>query len=212
MAAGTPLTDEDRWPWLEAVALASSRQSSVVACSSLRRVYREYLLSLLPGGVFVHLDAGRQQIADRVASRAHEYMPASLMDSQLATLEPLTDAEPGFQVDATAAISELVQQAAERLAHREDALVALAEGAASRKRPWLWKGSSHISHRGSATAASSRPTAAVPHTGGRPAIGPGSEDGPAEPSPDDQDFPQGASGAPPGLQDAPLLRPRGHRG
>jgi gluconokinase len=135
MAAGTPLTDEDRRPWLEAVALASSRQSSVVACSALRRVYREYLLSLLPGGVFVHLDASRQQIAGRVASRAHEYMPASLLDSQLATLEPLTDAEPGFQVDGTAAISELVQQAAERLAHREDALVAVAEGPASRKRP-----------------------------------------------------------------------------
>jgi gluconokinase len=120
MAAGTPLTDEDRWPWLEAVALASSRQRSVVACSALRRRYRDYLLSLLPGGVFVHLEAGRQQIADRVASRAHEYMPVSLLDSQLATLEPLTDDEPGFTVDATAAISELVHHTHGRLAHLRD--------------------------------------------------------------------------------------------
>jgi gluconokinase len=115
MAAGIPLTDEDRWPWLETVARAAGRQPSVVACSALRRRYRDYLLSLLPGAIFIHLEAGRQQIAERVTGRTHEYMPASLLDSQLATLEPLAADEPGFQLDATMAIEHLLQQATARL-------------------------------------------------------------------------------------------------
>jgi gluconokinase len=115
MAAGIPLTDQDRWPWLETVARAAGRQPSVVACSALRRRYRDYLLSLLPGALFLHLEADRQQIAERVTGRTHEYMPASLLDSQLATLEPLATDEPGFQLDATAPIEDLLKQATSRL-------------------------------------------------------------------------------------------------
>jgi gluconokinase len=115
MAAGIPLTDEDRRPWLETVARAAGHQPSVVACSALRRRYRDYLLSLLPSAIFIHLEADRQQIAERVSVRTHEYMPASLLDSQLATLEPLAADEPGFQIDATIAIENLIQQARARL-------------------------------------------------------------------------------------------------
>ncbi|WP_253190933.1 gluconokinase [Arthrobacter sp. SRS-W-1-2016] len=116
MAAGIPLTDADRLPWLDAVGLAASRQPSVVACSALRRRYREHLLTLVPTAVFIHLHVGREDLAERVSARAHEYMPASLLDSQLATLEPLEQDEPGFRIDATMATEDLLQEAAARLA------------------------------------------------------------------------------------------------
>ncbi|MDR6623339.1 gluconokinase [Sinomonas atrocyanea] len=109
MGAGTPLTDDDRWPWLDAVGLAASRQPSVVACSALRRRYREYLSTFAPSAVFIHLDASHEDIARRIAGRAHEYMPASLLESQLATLEPLDPDEPGFRVDAATPVGDLVR-------------------------------------------------------------------------------------------------------
>jgi gluconokinase len=115
MAASIPLTDEDRWPWLETVARAAGRRPSAVACSALRRRYRDYLLSLLLGALFLHREADRQQIDERVSGRTHEYMPARLLDSQLATLEPLAADEPGFQLDATLPVENLLKQATERL-------------------------------------------------------------------------------------------------
>ncbi|MGT2463259.1 gluconokinase [Sinomonas atrocyanea] len=117
MGAGTPLTDDDRWPWLDSVGLAASRQPSVVACSALRRRYREYLSALAPSAVFIHLDASHEDIARRIAGRAHEYMPASLLESQLATLEPLEADEPGFRVDAAVPVGELVDTIIAELAH-----------------------------------------------------------------------------------------------
>lgn len=93
MRAGIPLTDEDRWPWLESLALAlrdaaETKGVAVGACSALKRSYRDFLKSKasLPL-LFVHLHGDKAVIAERIARREHEYMPATLLDSQLATLE-----------------------------------------------------------------------------------------------------------------------------
>jgi gluconokinase len=103
MASGHPLTDEDRWPWLDRIA-ASLREglgrgvTTIVACSALRRVYRERLRIGAGGGLrFVYLKADRDLMRARVAGRRDHYMPASLVDSQFATLEP-PDGEPDVVV------------------------------------------------------------------------------------------------------------------
>ncbi|MFD2261255.1 gluconokinase [Lacibacterium aquatile] len=94
MAAGQPLDDEDRWPWLDRLAgeLASAveaGQGAVLACSSLKRRYRDRLRSGAGQAVFVHLDGARAVIAERLGSRQGHFMAPSLLDSQLAALEPL---------------------------------------------------------------------------------------------------------------------------
>lgn len=93
MRAGTPLTDEDRWPWLAAMAswIAENRaagRSVVLACSALKRVYRDALRDGHGDVRFVFLDGSKAEIAPRMAARKGHYMPTSLLDSQLATLEP----------------------------------------------------------------------------------------------------------------------------
>ena len=91
MRAGTPLTDDDRWPWLERLAdemtaINARGGHAVLACSALRQAYRDRLMRA--GDVrFVHLKGDRETIAPRLAERAGHYMPATLLDSQLATLE-----------------------------------------------------------------------------------------------------------------------------
>ena len=94
MAAGYPLTDEMRWPWLELLAGAvnTSRESTdtVFACSALRRAYRNLLRQRIPELRIIYLDAPRAVVADRMAARQDHFMPTTLLDSQLATLEPPT--------------------------------------------------------------------------------------------------------------------------
>lgn len=96
MAAGTPLEDADRWPWLDRVVAEAQRADAasggvIVACSALRERYRERLQRA--GAVrFVHLRGDAETIGARVATRQHKYMPASLLASQFATLEPPADA------------------------------------------------------------------------------------------------------------------------
>lgn len=88
MAAGQPLTDEDRWPWLDLVAKALEAEA-VLACSALKRRYRDHLRArIAPPLQIIHLTAPRALIAERLAARQGHFMPASLLDSQLATLEP----------------------------------------------------------------------------------------------------------------------------
>lgn len=101
MASGTPLTDDDRWPWLAAVGsvLAGAQDGVVVACSALRRACRDAILAQSPGVRFVHLHAERGVLAERLAGRTDHFMPSALLDSQLATLEALVADEPGFVVD-----------------------------------------------------------------------------------------------------------------
>jgi gluconokinase len=105
MAAGTPLTDEDRWPWLRSIAdwigeRERLGQDAVVTCSALRRRYRDVLRDGHPSVVFVQLTAPVTELRRRLATRAGHYMPASLLPSQLATLEPLEPDEPGFVLAA----------------------------------------------------------------------------------------------------------------
>jgi len=90
MAAGGALTDDDRWPWLDRVGAALARGPRViVACSALRRAYRDRLRAAAgPSLRFVYLDADIETMRARVARRKGHYMPASLVDSQFATLEP----------------------------------------------------------------------------------------------------------------------------
>jgi gluconokinase len=93
MRLGIPLTDEDRWPWLEALAhalrdTAQTEGAAIGACSALKRVYREYLTETASQPIlFVFLEGAKDVITRRIARRAHEFMPASLLDSQFATLE-----------------------------------------------------------------------------------------------------------------------------
>ena len=93
MASGTPLTDEDRWPWLDAIgawldAQADAGAGGVATCSALRRIYRVRLLGGRPAVRLIHLDGAPEVIAARQAARPGHFMPASLMASQFATLEP----------------------------------------------------------------------------------------------------------------------------
>jgi len=113
MAAGHPLSDEQREPWLRAVG-ASLREARdqdrdlVVACSALKRSYRDILRTFVSNVYFVFLDAPREVLAERVSAREHDFMPASLLDSQLATLQPLGEVEYGARLDATKAPDEIV--------------------------------------------------------------------------------------------------------
>jgi gluconokinase len=95
MHAGTPLTDEDRWPWLRAIAheidaMRARGEQGVVACSALKRSYRDILIGDRTDVVLVYLQGSKALIAERIASRKGHFMPAALLDSQFATLE-----EPG---------------------------------------------------------------------------------------------------------------------
>lgn len=114
MRIAEPLTDEDRWPWLDEIAswitehLRQGR-SGIVTCSALRRAYRDRLFSF--GVVFVHLNGARAVLAERVSRRGDHFMPPSLLDSQLLTLEPLQPDEQGINVSIETATTE--QQADE---------------------------------------------------------------------------------------------------
>ncbi|WP_307807378.1 gluconokinase [Naasia sp. SYSU D00948] len=117
MAAGTPLVDEDRWPWLGLVGAAMKAEtdggrSIVVACSALRRVYRDALREAAAGPVFfVHLHGTKELLADRLGHREGHFMPTTLLDSQLETLEPLQDDEAGIVLDIALRPEELVEAA-----------------------------------------------------------------------------------------------------
>jgi len=105
MSAGIPLDDQDRWPWLDAIAawIASKQERGepgLVTCSALKRSYRDRLRG--PNVIFVFLNGPRAVIEARIASRTSHYMPPSLLDSQLATLEPPTSDENVLQVNLSA--------------------------------------------------------------------------------------------------------------
>jgi len=101
MSSGVPLTDEDRWPWLDRISAwihsqIDAGRPGVITCSSLKRVYRDRMRE--PGVVFVHLDGSAEQIGARLSKRLDHFMPASMLESQLATLEPLESDEAGLVV------------------------------------------------------------------------------------------------------------------
>jgi len=118
MASGQPLTDTDRWPWLRALAgwiTEHSASGGVVTCSALKRAYRDLLRGAAVRVWFLHLAGDRSVLAPRLAARAGHFMPASLLDSQLADLEPLGPDEPGLTVDVTAAPVEIATVALEAI-------------------------------------------------------------------------------------------------
>ena len=117
MQAGTALQDSDRWAWLEVLvsqcqAQLESHGGFVLACSALRRAYRDQLRAGLPMLKFVFLDAPASVVSQRVAERTDHFMPASLVDSQLATLEkPDTQTEPDtVHISADQALEKVVAQ------------------------------------------------------------------------------------------------------
>lgn len=98
MRAGTPLDDADREPWLDAVGAALRAEAHiVVACSALRRAYRDRIRTVAPDARFVELVVPQSELRTRMSRRDH-FMPPTLLDSQLATLEPLADDEAGVRV------------------------------------------------------------------------------------------------------------------
>ncbi len=112
MTAGHALDDTDRHPWLEAIGewlVAHQETGGVMSCSALKRVYRDQLRGHAPGVEFLHLHGSREVIARRQASRPGHFMPASLLDSHFAILEPLAPDESGQVVDVDQSIDAIVQ-------------------------------------------------------------------------------------------------------
>jgi carbohydrate kinase (thermoresistant glucokinase family) len=120
MRGGVALTDEDRGPWLDAIAAwidetRASGQGGIVACSALRRRYRERVIGERNEVRLVHLDGSYELIARRLAERAHHYMPASLLRSQFDTLERPADDENALVLSIEAAPEEIVERIAASL-------------------------------------------------------------------------------------------------
>jgi gluconokinase len=111
MAEGKPLTDEDRYPWLDAVGewLARHGDGGVMSCSALKRQYRDRLRAHCPQIEFLHLTGSPQLIARRQASRPGHFMPSSLLNSQFNALEPLGPDENGIAVDAGERVDAIVE-------------------------------------------------------------------------------------------------------
>jgi len=105
MSAGIPLTDADRWPWLDRVAawidaeLAAGR-SGIVTCSALKRAYRDRIIGARQGVRLVFVHGDKALLGPRIGARRGHFMPASLLDSQFATLEPPGDDEHPIVIDA----------------------------------------------------------------------------------------------------------------
>jgi gluconokinase len=116
MARGIPLTDEDRWPWLERLGQAIGAKVAaegivVAACSALRRVYRERLRKAITAPVsFVLMDADRDELMRRMTERTGHYMPPSLLDSQINTLERPDPDEGILTLDARQPVASLCAQ------------------------------------------------------------------------------------------------------
>ncbi len=125
MSSGTPLDDDDRRPWLESIgewiSVKESRgESAVVTCSALRRSYRDLLRAGRPHVRFLHVTAESDLIRDRMEQRPGHYMPASLLSSQLSTLEPLGDDEPGVTITNEGSAAQVLDRALAALGHRKE--------------------------------------------------------------------------------------------
>ena len=113
MAAGEPLDDDDRAPWLAAIGSWMAErveQGAVVSCSALKRQYRDTLRDAAPGAVFLHVHGSRELLEERLEGRSGHFMPPSLLTSQLETLEPLQDDEAGVTVDVRLPPDEVAEQ------------------------------------------------------------------------------------------------------
>ncbi len=119
MSAGTPLNDDDRWPWLDAIGAAihdAEPNGIVVACSALKRIYRERILKAAGRPVqFVFLDGSLATLRSRIGNRRGHFMPPSLLDSQLATLERPAADEPVVTVSVEPPLDAVVDAATKAL-------------------------------------------------------------------------------------------------
>ncbi|MBF4629212.1 gluconokinase [Curtobacterium flaccumfaciens] len=125
MRQGVPLTDEDRWPWLDAcaariAAVESDGSRCVMANSALKRAYRDRLRASAPGLVIAFLDGSRDLIAERQSHRQHEYMPTTLLDSQFATLERPQPDEAAVAVPIGGSVDDTVREILAALAVTTD--------------------------------------------------------------------------------------------
>jgi gluconokinase len=122
MTAGHALNDEDRKPWLAAIGewLSAHPDGGVVTCSALKRDYRDQLRQHCAEVEFVHLHGDREVVARRQATRPGHFMPASLLDSQFETLEPLEEDERGFVVDVAQPVDQIVEAAVAGLTTSEE--------------------------------------------------------------------------------------------
>ncbi|BCW69448.1 glycosyl hydrolase [Arthrobacter sp. NicSoilB8] len=118
MASGTALNDDDRAPWLAEIGrrFAASDAGLVIACSALKRAYRDIIRAGDPSVVFVHLHGSRELLSSRMAARPGHFMPLSLLDSQLETLEELQADEKSVVVDIATPVTQIVDKAVSALA------------------------------------------------------------------------------------------------
>ncbi|SDO88092.1 gluconate kinase, SKI family [Nakamurella panacisegetis] len=117
MAAGVPLTDEDRWPWLASIVdwINSIDDNAVVTCSALKRIYRDRLVQAAARVRFLHLSGSHDTVGVRMAARSGHFMPTSLLDSQFATLEPLQPGEDGVAVSIEGSPEQVLRRALDAL-------------------------------------------------------------------------------------------------
>jgi gluconokinase len=113
MAAGTPLTDEDRWPWLAEVGRTLRGETTIIAsCSALKRAYRDLIRREAGRPVtFLHLHGDTALLAERMAARQGHFMPPALLDSQLATLEMPGADEGAIRIDIALPVAAQVERA-----------------------------------------------------------------------------------------------------
>lgn len=122
MSNGTPLNDEDRWPWLDRLGVeieqaVKMRGSVVLACSALRRVYRDRIsVACSEAPFFIHLSGTPDLISERMAARRDHYMPVGLLDSQFQTLEPIEIDENAVVLTIDAPADEIVERLVNNLA------------------------------------------------------------------------------------------------
>ncbi len=119
MRDGIPLTDADRWGWLETLAEWTAERDAkgeptIISCSALRKAYRDVLRRGGEGTFFVHVTGDKHMILDRMSSREH-FMPPSLLESQLDTLEPLATDEEGMDVDPALPVDRIAAMVLARL-------------------------------------------------------------------------------------------------
>jgi gluconokinase len=113
MSAGNPLTDEDRWPWLRAIGESlAGKEAAIASCSALKRIYREAITKAAQRPVyFIYLHGSRELLEQRIGARRGHFMPATLLDSQLRTLEEPASDELALRLDISMTVNDLAEHA-----------------------------------------------------------------------------------------------------